>query len=340
MVPVLERLRRVAPSALPVLVTGETGVGKELAADALHRASSRRRRPFLALNCGALAASLVESELFGHVKGAFTGATADRPGLFESASGGTLFLDEIGELPLELQPRLLRVLEARAVRPIGAAHEVEVDVRVVAATHRDLAAMVAAGRFREDLFHRLAIVTVTLPPLRARPEDITFLARRLLAARAPERRLSAAAEARLTAYAWPGNVRELRNVIERAVVLGDGPTLDVDALELPEPTPILPMIPPTANTSGPRDEPSMGSEEPIGPEPRRPSAEAARRAMLRALRELTLDEERALLLSTVEACGGNRARAARRLGISRSALHARLKRLGVPSGPEPRLALC
>ncbi|MCK6552147.1 sigma-54 dependent transcriptional regulator [Myxococcota bacterium] len=350
------RIRRVATSSLPVLVTGETGSGKELVARALHDESPRRARPFLAINCGALAASLVESELFGHVKGAFTGATADKAGVFEAADGGTLFLDEIGELPLELQPRLLRVLEAKAIRRIGGARELAVDVRIIAATHRDLRAMVAAGRFREDLYHRLVILGVHLPPLRARGDDVLVLARSMLAELSGgTMELTADAEAALVEYSWPGNVRELRNVIARAALLSDGQRVDAAALELPvaevERRGDVAEVAPTSLAA--RSVCAEPRDEGRGPAPVRLVAPIravgdgargvlAEEAPLRALRSLTLDEERAALVEALAACGNNRSRAARRLGISRSALHERLKRLGVPprfQAPELRAAV-
>ena len=225
-------LEKAAASDLSILLLGETGTGKELAAEAVHEASVRASGPLVALDCGAIARDLVESELFGHVRGAFTGAARDRKGALESASGGTLFLDEIGELPPDLQPKLLRALEKREVRPVGAERTVAADVRIVAATNRDLAREVEAGRFRKDLYYRLAVVTVRLPPLRARPEDIpvlvqTFLGevdrRRRAMGQPPLAPLAPEAMAALASYAWPGNVRELRNVVERWAVLGGDP---------------------------------------------------------------------------------------------------------------------
>ncbi|MEM1022060.1 MAG: sigma 54-interacting transcriptional regulator [Myxococcota bacterium] len=213
---VFDAIPRLARSMEPVLVHAESGCGKELVAQAIH-AESERNGAFLALNCGALSAQLVESELFGHVKGAFTGALADKKGAFEAAAGGTLFLDEVGELPLELQPRLLRVLENRRVRPVGATQEVPVDCRIVAATHRNLESAVREGRFREDLFHRLFVLSLSIPPLRRRREDISVLATMLLEQSGAEAGLSPEAENKLLAHDWPGNVRELRNVLVRAV---------------------------------------------------------------------------------------------------------------------------
>jgi DNA-binding NtrC family response regulator len=205
------QLERLAAGDASVLITGETGTGKELVAEALHEMGPRAKGPLEVIDCGALAPTLVEAELFGHEKGAFTGATSDRAGVFERAEGGTVFLDEIGELPLELQPRLLRVLEKREVQRLGGKSKTKVDVRIVAATHRELEAEVNRGRFRADLFYRLSVLRVVVPPLRDRPEDIPLLAEHF-ANGAP---LDKAMLDRLSAHAWPGNVRELRNAIER-----------------------------------------------------------------------------------------------------------------------------
>jgi transcriptional regulator with GAF, ATPase, and Fis domain len=213
------RLLRYAESDGTVLITGETGTGKELAADAIHRASRRSKGPFVAINCGALSSQLTESELFGHVRGAFTGAEADRRGAFEQAHGGTLFLDEVGELPPSVQPLLLRVLESRTIRPLGASGERKVDVRVIAATHRDLRAAVNRRQFRADLYFRLHVLPVELPPLREREGDVALLAElfwRELRESPPPAELLAG----LARQSWPGNVRELRNAVERAVLVG------------------------------------------------------------------------------------------------------------------------
>jgi len=216
-------LERVAATDVTVLVEGETGTGKELVARALHDASPRRKRPFVAVDCGALPETLLDSELFGHVKGAFTGAAAPRVGLFARADGGTLFLDELGTISPAVQARLLRALEERTVRPLGGDHERAVDVRVVAASRDDLSAEVAAGRFRADLLYRLSVVRVRLPPLRSRREDLPLLVSELLRRRGlGDARPSGPGFDRLHAHAWPGNVRELRNVIDRAVAISPG----------------------------------------------------------------------------------------------------------------------
>jgi len=232
----LDVLDRVAGAACTVLVTGESGTGKELAVAALHDASPRAKRPLVAVNCGAITENLVESELFGHARGAFTGANVARQGLVAAAEGGTLFLDEVGELPLSMQVKLLRLLQQREYTPVGESHSVKADVRIVAATNRNLAREVEAGRFREDLYYRLNVIHVRLPALRERREDIPLLARYFLRAAAErDGRLdvmdfSAEALARLTACDWPGNVRELENVVERAVLLSPDALVSEDCI--------------------------------------------------------------------------------------------------------------
>jgi len=283
MIAVFEQLRRVANSDAPVLILGESGTGKDLAARALHDEGLRRSAPFVPLNCASLPQNLIESELFGHERGAFTGALGRRAGAFELADGGTLFLDEIGEMPLDLQPRLLRVLESGEVRRIGGPAAFHVGVRVVAATNRDLNMEVAAGRFRADLYYRLRVIEARLPPLRERPEDLPLLVDSLLREfGGGPRRLSRNAEARLRSHRWPGNVRELKNVLVRAALLSDRETIPADRLDLVEtPSPGLATL---------------------------------------------ADMMRAHVLAVLASCGGNRAEAARRLGISRTALFDRLKR--------------
>ena len=221
-----ELVELVAPSALSVVILGETGAGKELVARAIHARSARRAAPFVAINCAAIAPTLLESELFGHVKGAFTGAATNRVGLLEAATGGTLFLDEIGEMPPATQVQLLRVREHREITPVGSTTPVPIDVRFVAATHRDLPKQVAAGTFREDLLFRIAGITLVVPPLRERPEDIEPLARRFLSQLA----ITDEALAALRAHAWPGNVRELKTTIERAGVLSRGQPIEASHL--------------------------------------------------------------------------------------------------------------
>ncbi len=288
---------RAAATESTVLITGETGTGKEVAARVLHDASRRRHAPFVAINCAAIPAELLESELFGHAKGAFTGAVAQRAGRIAEANGGTLFLDEIGDLPLPMQAKLLRVIQERTLTPVGSNASVAIDVRIVAATHRDLAAEVAARTFREDLFYRLNVIPIHLPPLRDRPDDILPLAAHFLVAAAhlagPARTLSGDAERRLLAYAWPGNVRELKNAMERVAALARGPLVTADDL---------------AFLNAPR---AGVSEIPS------------------ALLDLPLPQaiewlERAAIERALQQTVGNRAEAARRLGISRQSLYTKI----------------
>jgi len=237
MVEIFRTITKIADFKTTVLITGESGVGKELVARAIHQRSSRKDEAFVAINCGAIPENLLESELFGHKKGAFTDAGADRRGLFEEASSGTLFLDEIGELPLNLQVKLLRALQEESIRRLGDSRDVKVDVRIVAATHRDLAAEAEAGRFREDLYYRINVLPIAIPPLRARREDINllidhFVARNNARLGTQIRGLSSEARRALLEHPWPGNVRELENTIERAMVLADGDILDT--ADLPE----------------------------------------------------------------------------------------------------------
>jgi two-component system NtrC family response regulator/two-component system response regulator AtoC len=231
----LRTLQRVAPSDLPVLVEGETGTGKELVAHAVHQKSPRAAGPFVAVNCGAVPENLVESELFGHEKGAFTGAAARKPGVFELADRGTLFLDEVGEIPAPAQVKLLRALETKELLRVGATRTIRVDIRIVSATNRDLRADVAASRFREDLYYRLSGMTLRLPPLRERRGDVALLAAHFLRQFAPRKRLSPAALERLQAYPWPGNVRELQMVIQRAAILSVRDAIDHDDVLLDPP---------------------------------------------------------------------------------------------------------
>jgi two-component system response regulator PilR (NtrC family) len=232
---IFSTIERLGDSKATVLITGESGTGKELAAKAIHFYSNRKDRPFVAVNCGAIPQELMESELFGHVKGAFTGAVATKQGLFEAADGGTLFLDEVSELPLHLQVKLLRVLEEPDIRPVGGVKAVRVDVRIIAATNRDMAKAVSEKVFREDLFYRLNVISLHLPPLRERREDIPLLVRHFLdkfgaAGGTPPKDISPDTLSALEQYAWPGNVRELENIIERAVTLEAGAVLRVDSL--------------------------------------------------------------------------------------------------------------
>ncbi|HRT06103.1 MAG TPA: sigma-54 dependent transcriptional regulator [Kiritimatiellia bacterium] len=296
---VFETIRQAAPTRATVLIQGESGTGKELVARALHQCSPRRDGPFVPVHCAALAPTLLESELFGHEKGAFTGATERRRGRFELADGGTLFLDEIGEIDPALQVKILRVLEERKFERVGGTETIHVDVRLVAATNRDLRARVAEGAFREDLFYRLYVVNLTLPPLRERAGDVVLLAQHYLKTLAEENgkkpmAISPEAMDVLQAYPWPGNVRELRNVIERMVVLGSGPRLT--AADLP---------------AAVRDGGAGGL------------ALASRSG--RVLR----DAERQLIADALRRHQNNRTKAAQDLGISRRTLHRKLNEFGL-----------
>lgn len=298
-----ERARRVAQTSADVLIEAESGAGKELLARALHAASPRRRGPLVAVNCAALPEALLESELFGHARGAFSGALAEKPGKFELAHGGTLLLDEIGEMPLELQPKLLRALQEREVDRLGGTRAVAVDVRVVATTNRSLRAMVAAGAFRADLYYRLNVVPLRIPPLRERREDIGELARHFLAKHggaglefAPE--LLAA----LAARDWPGNVRELENFARRAAALAPGPVIGLEAL---------------------REQEAEGEALPAAPvgageKPLAPAGVSMKEA------------ERRLLAATLAAVGGNRTRAASMLGVSLRTIRNKIREYQLP----------
>ncbi len=285
----------LADSDTTVLITGETGTGKEVVARALHRHGRRAGKPFVAVNCAAIPAELLESQVFGHVRGAFTGAIADRAGSFREADGGTLFLDEIGDMDLALQAKLLRVLQDRTVTPLGG-KPVAVDVRILAATHRDLTQAVREEKFREDLFYRLRVVPVALPPLRDRLADILPLAEHFLALAGAARRLSAEAAARLLAHPWPGNVRELRNAMERVAVLARHPVLGAEDFAFLAATTGAPGVPDWLEGDLPT-----------------------------AVARL----EEAMLRRALAAATGNRADAARRLGIHRQLLYEKMKRYGI-----------
>jgi two-component system nitrogen regulation response regulator GlnG len=319
---VLVRAARVAPTTMPVLVTGESGTGKELLARALHELGPAPAGPFVAVNCGALPRELAESELFGHERGAFTGAAARRPGWFEEASGGTLVLDEIGELPLELQPKLLRVLETGRLRRVGGSGEAAVRVRVVAMTLRDLEGEVARRAFRGDLYYRLAGFHLALPPLRQRPDDIPLLAQHFLRELEPElgpRRLEAGALAALRAARWVGNVRELRNVVRRAAVLTRECIGEAD-LEI-APVPAFRFGEEVAPPVRPSSSPSPT------PPPRATDGDAL------SLSGRTFDEiEREVLAWALRRNAGSRRRAARALAMARSTFCDKVKRYGIPPG--------
>ena len=324
----LRALQRVAERDSTVVITGETGTGKGLLAQTLHRASNRRGKPFVDINCAALPESLLESELFGHVKGGFTGAINARPGLFVTASGGTLFLDEIGELSLSAQAKLLRVLEAHTITPVGSDLPVAVDVRVVAATHRDLQEMVVAGTFREDLFYRLCVLPIELPPLRERADDLDQIAdaivARLCAGSGAKVRISDEVRELLRAHSWPGNVRELHNCLERALVLAASDELTADDIYLPAPqvgervrgsTPELPR--PLGLLEA--DLEPERSPDPPG-QPMRPSMH---------LRDALAALERHMIGEALGVANGNRTEAAALLGLNRTTLVEKLRKYGV-----------
>jgi DNA-binding NtrC family response regulator len=305
---VFETIRKVAETDLTVLVRGESGTGKELVAQALHQRSPRRERPFVAVNCAAISRELVESELFGHEKGAFTGADARRVGRFETAHGGTIFLDEIGDMPKETQAKVLRVLQERCFERVGGSKSVEVDVRVVAATHRDLEQEVRAGRFREDLYYRLRVVEIELPPLRERPEDVPALSDHFLDEIArrldrPKRSLHPEALARLASHAWPGNVRELRNVLEQAAVLAAGASIEEPDLNLP---------------------PLSGAPASV-----RIAGDGAAQPFAEAKRDAVESFERGFLLAALRANGGNVSRTAAAIGMVRQSLQQKIRELGL-----------
>jgi two-component system response regulator AtoC len=304
-------IRRAAPGTATVLVLGESGTGKELVARAIHEQSPRRAKPFVKLNCGSLPDALLESELFGYEKGAFTGASTRKPGRVELADGGTLFLDEIGDVTPAMQVKLLRVLQERELERLGGTATIKVDVRFVAATHRDLEAMVAKGDFREDLFYRLSVVPLHLPPLRSRAEDIAPLARTFAAVHAKNNakriELGASATARLEREAWPGNVRQLQNFIERLVVLSDGPKIEASDVER--------ELAPRRVAGAPIERPAARAE---AIEPDATNLETARR-----------EAEKETIKNALARADGNRTVAARILGVSRRSLYYKLEEYGL-----------
>lgn len=293
------QVERLARSQAPVFIRGESGTGKEVIARMIHALGPRAKGPFVPVNCGAIPPELMESEFFGHVRGSFSGATADKPGLFRAAQGGTLFLDEVAELPLPMQVKLLRAIQERAVRPVGAHAEEAVDVRILSASHRDLAALVAEGRFRQDLFYRIDVIALHVPPLRERPEDIEELATHILARLAardggPVRRLSASAREALSAYAFPGNVRELENMLERACALCEGEEI--------QSADVSPDAMPAAVSQRRSADPACPPDE---------------------------AEERAIILRTLDETRWNRSEAARRLDMTLRQLRYRLQKWGM-----------
>ncbi len=337
MKPLYAMLDRVAVGNIGVLLRGETGVGKEVLAHALHDKSPRASKPFVTLNCAALPEMLLESELFGHERGAFTGASQTKQGLLETADGGTLLLDEIGELPLAMQSKILRVLEDRRVLRVGGTRDREIDVRFIAATHRDLEADAAAGRFRSDLLYRLNGITLYVPPLRERVDEIPSLAAAFVArARAQigfpgtgVGSITPEAMRALERHLWPGNVRELRNAIDRAVLLAGGGPIEVSHL----PDPVRGERSPGPTASGGRRAPVSGvsATERPPPPPRSPESETPTGELGRGdLRSAIEEVELARIVAALEECAGNQTRAAKALGISRRALVRKLETYGLP----------
>jgi len=300
------KITKLARSQAPVYITGESGTGKELVARLIHELGARTDGPFVPINCGAIPAELVESEFFGHRKGAFTGAVADKEGLFQAAEGGTLFLDEVADLPLMMQVKLLRAIQEKAVRPVGGNEEVNVDVRILSATHKNLAACVREGSFREDLFYRLNVIELNVPPLRERQADIPMLAEHILGLLAKKNHrskpvISQAAMKKLLSYAFPGNVRELENILERALTWADSDVIEVDDLMLPEHQPVA------------------GSQASVSAETDGP--------LPQDLESCLEDQERQLITQALEATRWNRTAAAKKLGITFRALRYKLKKL-------------
>jgi DNA-binding NtrC family response regulator len=311
------RLEKLARTDTTVLVTGETGAGKELVAEALHDHSPREKGPFVVLDCGSIPPNLIESELFGHERGAFTGATSSYAGAFERAHGGTVFLDEIGELPLAMQPKLLRVLERKEVRRVGGAKTIEVDVRIVAATNRDLGVEVNRGRFREDLYYRLAVARVHVPPLRERKDDLPLLIEHILATTPGGETASIAQETidLMMKHDWPGNVRELRNVIERAVLLAETPESEAALRRAPPPVPAKTDMTPSTTASSP--DASMTVPVDIA-------------TPFKVAKQNVVSEfERRYISKLLAHHDGNISAAARAAGIDRMSIHKMLHRLGL-----------
>jgi two-component system response regulator PilR (NtrC family) len=307
-------IAKLARSQAPVYVSGESGVGKELVARLIHELGSRASGPFVPVNCGAIPTELMESELFGHKKGSFTGAHADKEGLFQAANGGTLFLDEVAELPLHMQVKLLRVIQERKLRPVGASAEINIDIRILSATHKNLARLVEDGRFRHDLFYRINVIELPVPPLRERREDIPLIADALLKRFGEElsesaMTLSAEAMRALCDYAFPGNVRELENILERAVALCDGQQIQIGDLQLPQPQPA-------------RNESNHGRDTVVSPAIARITNESALPEALELI-------ERDAIQKALEACRYNKTKAAAHLGITFRALRYKLKKLGM-----------
>ncbi|GAA5071104.1 sigma-54-dependent transcriptional regulator [Lysobacter panacisoli] len=338
--PAMTQLRqtigKVARSQAPVYIVGESGTGKELVARTIHAEGARSTGPFVPVNCGAIPAELMESEFFGHKKGSFTGAHADKPGLFQTADGGTLFLDEIAELPLAMQVKLLRAIQEKSIRPVGANSEVPVDVRILSATHKDLGALVADGRFRQDLYYRINVIELRVPPLRERQDDLPGLAAKVLQRLAtaqgrPVPQLSADALETLRSYGFPGNVRELENILERALALAEGDSLTADDLRLPRPAQAsAPAAAPTATTT-----PAAASQTAPLAVPGQPMVAIDPRTLnprdtaSSPLPSYIEEIERAAIQQALQENRYNKTRTAAALGITFRALRYKLKKLGI-----------
>lgn len=321
-----EQIRLAAPTSARILIRGESGTGKELVARALHEQSPRRDAPFVKLNCAAIPEELIESELFGAVKGSYTGAVATREGKFQQADGGTLLLDEIGDMSLRAQAKVLRALQDGEIEPVGGAGAVRVDVRVIAATNRDLERDVRAGRFREDLYFRLNVVPVVVPPLRERPDDIPMLAEHFLARYCrenalPQRRLASAAAALLARLPWPGNVRELHNAVERLAIMTAGETIGVEDLE---------RIGLLGAARGPAPGQTPANAVAAVLRPLEPAAVRAHGGLVEARRRF----EALTIAACLAEAGGNVSQAARLLGIDRTNLHKKIQAYGLASYPD------
>lgn len=306
------QIKKLARSQAPVYISGESGSGKELVAREIHRLGPRAEGPFVPVNCGAIPNELMESEFFGHRKGSFTGAYEDKTGLFQAAQGGTLFLDEVADLPMQMQVKLLRAIQEKAVRPVGSQKELATDVRILSATHKDLAKLVEQGDFRQDLFYRINVIQVSVPPLRERSDDIIFLAKRILQSLANDWEmelpsLSPKAEAALQEYQFPGNVRELENILERAVTLCDDEVITPEHLQLP--TDGTPVAKPTTGPSGDSSIPDFVEGD--------------------SLEEYLTDIEKQAILKALDETRWNRTAAAKKLGMSFRSLRYRLKKLGL-----------
>ncbi|UXI52846.1 sigma-54 dependent transcriptional regulator [Acinetobacter variabilis] len=318
-------LKKIARSQAPVFITGESGTGKEVVANLVHRLSNRNEGPFIAINCGAIPTELMESELFGHKKGSFTGATQDKQGLIQSAHGGSLFLDEIAELPLSMQVKLLRAVQEKRIRPVGSDTEIDVDFRVISASHQDLDALVQQGKFRQDLFFRIHVMDLVLPPLRERGQDILLLAEHFIQKicqewEIPAKKLTERSKEFLLEQYYPGNVRELRNIIERAIILSDEDKIDLQHLQTAPLRHMAPVLSETANLA----EPTSSSDQIIIP-----------KKLPEEGLELYLEKiEKEILLNALNLTHWNRTLAAKKLGMSFRSLRYRLKKFGLDTEEE------